>query len=67
MIARDALVDVVDQEVIGRVATDVVTLERVRRVALRESLRLLSVAALAEVVVMLRHRMVKSPHSASVE
>lgn len=45
--------DGVDREVIVRVVTDVVTLVRARKVVLRESLRLLSVAALAEVVVIL--------------
>lgn len=50
---RDALVvvDAVHQEVIGRVLTDVVMLVKVaRRVVLRESLRLLSVVDLGEVV-----------------
>ena len=48
-------VDAVGREVIVRVATDVVTLERVgRRVVLRESLRPRSVAGLVEVVGTLR-------------
>ncbi len=53
----DALVVVVDveaREVIEKEATDVVTLVRVRRVVLLESLRLLSAAGLAEVVAILR-------------
>jgi hypothetical protein len=58
MTGRDALVvvvDVVDRGVTVRVATDAVRVERVvRRVVLRESLRLLSVAGLAEVVATLR-------------
>ena len=52
---RDALVvDVVGPEVIGKAATDVVMRVRVRRVVLLESLRLLSVVGLAEVVAILR-------------
>lgn len=52
---RDALVvDVVVRGVIGKVATDVVMLVRVRRVVLRESLRLLSVVGLVEAVAIQR-------------
>ncbi len=47
--------DVVDPGVIVRVATDAVMLVRVRRMVLRESLHLLSVADLAEAVVILLH------------
>jgi hypothetical protein len=54
MTVKDARVDVVDPEVIVKVAvkvaTDVVMLVRVRKVVLRESLHLLSVVGLAEVV-----------------
>lgn len=60
---RDAPVDVVGPEVIVKVATDVVMLVRVRRVVLQESLRLLSVVVLAEVVEPLLLRMIVSIHS----
>jgi hypothetical protein len=54
MTVRDAPVDVVDRGVIVRAVIDVVMLVvRVRRVVLRESLRLLSVVDLVGVVVLL--------------
>jgi hypothetical protein len=60
MTVRDAPVDVVDRGVIARAVIDVVMLVvRVRRVVLRESLRLLSVVDLVGVVVLLPLRRVE--------
>jgi hypothetical protein len=69
MIVRGVLVDVVDREVTVMVAIDVVMLVRVRRVVRRESLRLLSVVDLVEVVEILLHllRIGKSLDACRVE